>query len=130
MQLAGSFLKLKGVLKFSLPAGVGGKGKALGLLAQGVKAQQLLRHILHRGAHFGLGALPAVAAQAVQLGSGGVAADIFLHQVHLFGGDKQLVAGGIFNFQIIGRHSVGRYPFNASKQADAVVGMHDVIAGF
>ena len=56
--------------KVALPFVVLGKSVPLGLHPVGVELDELLRHVLHGGAHAGLGLLPLGAAQPVQLDVG------------------------------------------------------------
>ena len=76
------------LFKFRLPGGVGGKGKAGQPLALRVELDQAPGQILGGSLGPGLGFLPLVAAQAVEL-DGGVlaAADVFADEVKLGGGN-------------------------------------------
>jgi hypothetical protein len=58
-----------------------------------------------------------------------MAADVFRHHVELRGGDIQAVVARVADLDIVLIHAVDAHALDARKAADAVVDMHDEIAG-
>ena len=137
-ELVGGFLIWEGVLKLLLPRGVGAEGEAGRALAGRIQFDQVVGDFAHMLARLGFGGGPVGAAELVEFG--GFGADVFAHLVELVGGDEQFVGwgaalgGGVFDDEVFARGFVRSGADGAlahfDEAANAMLFMHDVIAGF
>ena len=112
------------LLELPLPGGVGGEGVARLALALGVELNQPLGQVLHRLFGPGLGLLPLLAPQTVELfGLVGVLspADVFRHQVQLGGGDVEHIGAGVGDFDIVLLNALHQHLHHAHIPAHPVV---------
>ena len=103
--------------------------RAVRAFAHRVQFEQFARHGLNRLAGAVLDALPRLAAQPVERRRGAARARVFLHEIDPLDRHVQLVAGGVFQMEIVAlgpRHAQVVQP---AVLSDAVVGMHHVVAG-
>ena len=118
-----------------MPRGVGREGKARAALPFGVERDEPLGKILRRGARLRLGARPVRAAELTELCARlavlvlAVAADVFRHHVELCRGNVQTVVARVADLDVVLVHAVDAHALDARKAADAVMLMHDEIAG-
>ena len=118
------------LLKFRLPRAVRCEGVTLRAAARGVERRELFGHAFcgRFGARFR--ARPLRTAHFGQLHGPVLArADVFAHEVELRRRDIERVRPGIADLDIVLHRTVDRHLHDARKAADAVVDMHDEIAG-
>ena len=123
-------VEVEGVFELVLHVGVGREGRALSGLALGVEAQKLGGHVGHRFFDAGLGLLPGLRAELVELRRGsGVGGAVLLDEVEARERDVELgLVGELEDHQFERRLAV---LFDHSQTAvlrDAVLDMHDVVA--
>ena len=136
-ELVGGLDVGEGVFEFALPGGVGTEGVALGLLAHGVQADELLGDLVDGLLGAGLGLGPVGAAH---LGQGGlVGSGVLGNLVEGVGGHEEPVGrlsalrGGVFDDQVVARG--GRVPApnrpgdKLNEASDAVLIVDDVVPG-
>ncbi len=81
-ELVVGLVEVEGVFELALHVGVGGEGRALDGLALGVELEELGGHVGHGLFDAGLGLLPALRAEFVELGRGaGVGGAVLLDEV-------------------------------------------------
>ena len=126
-ELVGGLLVREGVLQLALPRRVLGEGVAGLVDALLVEHDELLGDLAHRRAHLGLGLLPAVAAEAVE--GGRLAAGVVPHRVDLVGRHVELVVALVLEQQVVALHAADGALHHAAVAGDAVLVVHDVVAG-
>src|SRR5262249_20027185 len=105
-----------------------GEGVPRRELARGVHGEELLRHVAQRAAHALLGALPGRAAKPVEARGVAVGAGVALDQVEPVHGDEQPRVLGVVDAQELARDAAQLEPDEAAVDADAVLGVHEVVA--
>ena len=126
-ELVGRLLVGEGVLQLALPRRVLGEGVAGLVHALLVEHDELLGDLAHRRAHLGLGLLPALAAEAVE--GGRLAAGVVPHRVDLVGRHVELVVALVLEQQVVALHAADGALHHAAVAGDAVLVVHDVVAG-
>ena len=104
-------------LELALPRRVGREGVALGHRALRVELQQPLGHLAQRGAHRLLHALPGGAAQAVEPGGAGVAAEVLRDEVEPLDRQVEPVALGVLEQQEVALAVADRHRAQARGSA-------------
>ena len=119
------------VLKFLQPGGVGGKGVAALTLPGGIELDELPGHILSRLAGLGLGFLPGVRSNFIQLYRGVLAAaNILADEIQLGSRDIQGVRALIRDFHIVLNDTIHPDLLHRLEPANAVLLMdHQVSWG-
>ena len=125
--LVGCLLERERGLDLVLPRRVRREGAAFAGQSLAIQDDELLGDLARRGAHARLLLLEVGAAHAVERRclSAGVPTD----GTHLIGGDVELVVAAIFEQQVVARHAADGALHHAGVAGDAVVVVHDVIAG-
>ena len=132
-QLVGRLGVGEGVLELALPGRVRAKAKPGRGRPSRVQLNQLGGDLPDRLARPALGLGPVGAAQLVQRRH--LAADVAGQQVERIGRDEQPVAGlaalarGVLDDQVLAGRPAGRAAHHVDVLADAVLGVHHVIAG-
>ena len=136
-ELVGGLDVGEGVLEFALPGRVGAESVALGLLAHGVQADELLGDLVDGLLGAGLGLGPVGTAH---LGQGGlVGSGVLRDLVQRVGGHEEPVGGlaalggRVFDDQVVARRGGVPAPDRArdelNEASDAVLVMDDVVPG-
>ena len=115
------------LLHLVLPGCVLGERVALGVDALLVEHHELLGDLAYRGADLALGLREVGAAEAVQLRR--FAADVLAQRVDLVGRHVELVATLVRDQQVVAFDAADRPLDHALVLADAVLVVHDVVAG-
>ena len=93
-----------------------------------VEHHQLLGDLGHRRAHLGLGLLPLATAHAAER-CGDVAAGVVAHRVDLVGRHVELVVAAVLEQQVVALDAADGPLDHAAVAGDAVLVVHDVVAG-
>ena len=127
--LVGGLRERERVLELALPVGVDREGVALAPLALGVQIEQLAGQFLSRAAGPRLDRLPARAAELRQRRMRPARADVAADLGQLVDGDEHAVRAGVLEIQVIARDAGHRLGVEAGEARDAVVLVHDDVAG-
>ena len=123
-------VEVEGVLELALHVGVGREGRADGGLALRVELEQLAGHVGHRLLDAGLGLLPGLGAELVELRRGsGIGGAVLLDQVEAGERDVKLgLVGELEDHQLERRLVVLFDDAQAAVPGDAVLDVDDVVA--
>ena len=123
-------VEVEGVFELALHVGVGREGSAERGLALRVELEQLGGHVGHRLLDAGLGLLPALGAELVELRRGaGVGRAIFLDEVEAREGNVELgLVGELEDHEFERRCVVFFDDAQAAVAGDAVLDVDDVIS--
>ena len=127
LRLVGRLLVREGLFDLALPGRVRSEGVAGRGEPAAVENDELLGDLAHRRPDAGAGLLPVGAAHAVQRGrlAAGVAAD----GADLVGRDVELVTGSVLEQQVVALDAADRARGHLLVAPDAVLVMHDEVAG-
>ena len=129
-QLIVGFLIRERLLELALPCVILREGEALDLGARGVQPDEAVSQLLCRRLGARLGLCPVRAAEPVQPHALGVArADIFGDEVERCRRDIEKIRSGEGDLNEITLGTVHRHALHADKATDAVVLVHDEVAG-
>src|SRR5207244_4804851 len=98
-------------------------------LALGVEVDELAGERLRRAARAHLLLLPLLAAELRQLRVARVGADVPAQLVQLVAGDEDAVAVAVLELEVVARDAGHRLRLEAEEARDAVVLVHDRVAG-
>ena len=129
LPLVGSLFVGERFFHLPLPRRVGGKGVAGPPLARRVELQELPGHFPRPLPDAALLPLPLRPAQPVNLRRLSLHADIPLDEIDLVGRDVQRVPLRVLEVQIVALSAPHGEPFEPPVDADAVVDVHDEVAG-
>ena len=121
---------LEGAFELLLPVRVGAEDVARNSLARGVELEQLLGHVAHGFLDFGLRLFPGRAAKPIERRTR--AAGIFLNEIEPLDRNEEFVLSVIAQLEKL-LHDVAVTDgdlLQADKLRDAVIDVHDQIAGF
>ena len=105
-QLILRLLKREHLLELPLPDGILFIGMTLAALAQGVELHQIRGHLAHRAADLGLGALPFLGAQLVELRLLGIGGGVFLNHVQARGQHVEVAAVPVLYLDVVLDHAL------------------------
>jgi hypothetical protein len=130
LELVGRLVVRERGLQLFLPHGVGLERMAGQRAARGVGLEQLLGHVLDGLLRAGLGLLPLGAPERVDRGPRAVAGRIPRDERELVHRHVEQVLGGVRQLEAVGLLARERQPLHAAVDADAVILVHDEVAGF
>ena len=114
--------------EFVVEAGFNGEKRRLAQLPLGRDLDELARDLADAIFHARLARLPGRGAEAVELDTGLLRA-VARQELDILDRQEQLVAAGIVDFEAVVRRAGGFDGAQADKAADAVIDVHDYIAG-
>ena len=121
-------LPFEGVFELLLPGSVGAEGVARDRLALGVELEQLLGHVAHRLLDARLGLLPRRAAEAIERRAR--CAGVLLDEIEPLDRDEEFVFAGVAKLHELLRVEADIDALEANEEPDAVIDVHDEVAGF
>ena len=119
----------KGRFERSLPFGIFRKRKTPRRFSPRIEVDELFCQIFDGFLYFALSVFPAFAADFIELRSISFASDIALHHIHLFDRNEGDLFVRILELYIVPFVAAGFYALDTAKDADAVLHVHDIVAG-
>ena len=129
LRLVGGRLVLERLFELALPRRVLGEREPCRQLALRLDLQELLGQVLEGTLDPGLGTRPGAPAQAVEAGRGALGGCVLLQHVSALERYQQLPAAGVLELHALVLLAVESERAKAGKAADAVVRVHDEVAG-